>query len=313
VSAPATVAVVAWKATRTNAPLVAAWRRLGIPAERLTPHESLRRLGPGDVALVRLDVTEALDGVEPGLQGVALLGQRGVRVLNRPVALLAAHDKWETVRRLAREGIPQPWTLHRTRIEEIRAVPPPFVLKPRFGSWGRDVMLCRGSDDMEPCLAVLGDRAWFCRHGVLVQELIPPLGHDLRLIVAGGRIIGAAERHAAPGEWRTNVSLGGRAAPTHPPQDACALALRTAGALGTDLVGVDLLPVPDRGHVVLEVNGAAEFDAAYSLAGRDVFRDAAAALGLLSTTAQAQAAGAGERRPGAGPRLRATGRGGERD
>ena len=38
-------------------------------------------------------------------------------------------------------------------------------------------------------------------------------GHDLRVFVLGGRVLGAMRRHAPAGEWRTNVSLGGRAEP----------------------------------------------------------------------------------------------------
>jgi hypothetical protein len=134
------VAVIAWKQLPTNLPLVRGWRRLGIPAELLAPATALRRLGPGDVALVRLDVTSALDGVEPGLAEVAELPARGVRLLNRPEALLAAHDKLQTARRLATVGIPHPQTLHRNRPDEIRGLEPPLVLKPRFGSWGKDLM-----------------------------------------------------------------------------------------------------------------------------------------------------------------------------
>jgi glutathione synthase/RimK-type ligase-like ATP-grasp enzyme len=90
------------------------------------------------------------------------------------------------------------------------------VLKPRFGSWGKDLMLCRTVDELDRCLAVQRERPWFHRHGVLIQELIPPAGHDLRITVAGSHVVGATRRDAAPGEWRTNVTLGGRAEPARP-------------------------------------------------------------------------------------------------
>jgi hypothetical protein len=51
-----------------------------------------------------------------------------------------------------------------------------------------------------------------------------------------------------------------------------------ADAVAGDLVGVDLLPCADGGCVVLEVNGAVEFTAEYSLCGRDVFHAVAAEI-----------------------------------
>jgi len=274
------VAVVAWRPLPSNVPLVEGWRQLGIPAEFLRPQDASRQLAPGDVALVRLDVSPTLDRVEPGLGEIAALSRRGVRLLNSPAALLAAHDKRETAVRLGNAGIPHPRTLHLYRLEEVRAFHPPFVLKPRFGSWGQDVMLCRDIRELERCLARVGAKSWFRRHGVLIQELVPPLGYDLRLIVAGERVVGAERRRAAPGEWRTNEALGGRAEQAQPSEQEAVLAVKAARAIGADLVGVDLLPLPDDGSVVIEVNGAVDFDAEESLPGRNVYADAADALAL---------------------------------
>ena len=274
------VAVVAWKPFPSNLPLVEGWRRLGIRAELVRPPDASRRLGAGDVALLRLDVSPTLDRVEPGLASIAALRRRGVRLLNPPAALLAAHDKRETALRLENAGIPHPRTLHRHRLDEVRALDPPFVLKPRFGSWGQDVMVCRDVGELERCLATLGGKSWFHRHGVLVQELVPSLGYDLRVIVAGERVVGAQTRHAAPGEWRTNEALGGRSVQAQPSEQEAALAVEAAHAIGGDLLGVDLLPLGDAGSVVIEVNAAVDFDAEESLPGRNVYADAADALAL---------------------------------
>ncbi len=119
--------------------------------------------------------------------------------------------------------------------------------------------------------------AGFREHGVLVQELVQPQGWDLRIIVAGGRIVGAARRHAAEGEWRTNVALGGRTEATEPPPLARALALQAAAAIGCDLVGVDLLPGP-AGFFVAELNGVVDFRPQYALGPGDVFERAVAEL-----------------------------------
>jgi len=277
------VGVVAWKPLPSNLPLVEGWRRLGIRAELLRPGEARRRLGLGDVALARLDVASGLDGVEAGLLEIGVLQRLGVRVLNPPAALLAAHDKRETARRLTVAGIPHPRTLHRGRLEEVRALEFPFVLKPRFGSWGRDVMLCRDADELERCLARVRERSWFRRDGVLVQEFVPPQGYDLRVIVAGDRVVGAERRIAAAGEWRTNEALGARAAQAQPSERQSALAIEAAHAIGADLLGVDLLPLAGDGCVVIEVNGAVDFDAEESLPGRNVYIDAAEALALRET------------------------------
>ena len=108
---------------------------------------------------------------------------------------------------------------------------------------------------------------------MLAQELVPPLGWDLRIVVAGGSVVGAARRVAAPGEWRTNVSLGARSEPAAPPPLARTLALEAAAAIRGDLVGIDLLPLGE-GFVVSEVNGAVDFKAKYALGPGSVFRTA---------------------------------------
>jgi RimK family alpha-L-glutamate ligase len=261
-----------------NVSLAAGLRRLGADARLVAAREA--RLAAADVAVGRLDVLPTLDGVEEGLLELLWLERRGVRVVNPARALLAAHDKLRTFRLLQRAGVPQPETRHVTTESELRELDLPFVVKPRFGAWGRDVMRCRSAQELDACLRVVRGRRWFRRHGALAQELLPVRRHDLRILAAGGEVVGAAERRAAEGEWRTNVSLGGTARPAVPGQDACALAVAAAAASTADLVGVDLLRSAQDRLIVLELNGAVDFDETYSLEGRDVYADLAAALAL---------------------------------
>lgn len=265
--------------TEGNVNLVSGLRRLGFDSALMSASQALGSLEPGDVALVRLDVLPTLDGVEPGFELLPSLEKKGIRVFNRAEALLAAHDKLRTARRLGAAGLPHPRTEQLLEIEQVLELKPPVVLKPRFGSWGSDVWCCRLLAELRGRAGELTLRPWFHRHGVLAQELLSSPGHDLRLLVARGRLVGAVKRVAARGEWRTNVSVGGSLEPAAPLLAASELGLEAAAAIGADLVGVDLMPV-DGGFAVLELNGAPDFSDVYSLPERDVYADIVDALGL---------------------------------
>jgi [lysine-biosynthesis-protein LysW]--L-2-aminoadipate ligase len=187
--------------------------------------------------------------------------------------------------------------VHVGALDALESVSLPCVVKPRFGSWGADVFRCRDRSELADVARTIADRPWFRRHGALVQELMPTPGRDLRVLAASGRVVGAARRIAAPGEWRTNVTLGGSLERLERlDAAAAALSLAAAAALRAELVGIDLLQL-NREFVVIELNGAPEFDDRYSLPGTDVFAELAAALGLRAPVtardAQAPAHGIG--------------------
>jgi RimK family alpha-L-glutamate ligase len=268
-------AVVAQRSTPTNLALSSCIVP-GVESLLLTPAQALARLGPGDVALGRLDVLHSLDGVEPGAWAFETLEERGCRLLNRRHSIFAAHDKRRTTKVLAEAALPHPATQVVRGADAEIELEPPFVVKPPFGSWGEDVVLCQDRRALMDCLRGLRDRPWFRTTGAVVQELVPSIGHDLRLVVAGRRVVGAIERVAPAGEWRTNVALGGIRRPVVPPPRACDLAVAAATALGIDLVGIDLLPVGAGEYVVLELNAAVEFTPEY--AAEDAYGAAVSAL-----------------------------------
>ena len=165
------VAIVAHHRTSTNLALACARPGLRI----LEPAIAGRTLGEGDVAIGRLDVAASLDGIEAGLWELARLEGAGVRVLNRPRTLVAAHDKLATSRALLEANVAHPRTAHVTAPSDSVPFDPPFVVKPRFGSRGLDVVLCQDAAVLRRHLVAIADRPWFASHGALVQELVPPI------------------------------------------------------------------------------------------------------------------------------------------
>jgi [lysine-biosynthesis-protein LysW]--L-2-aminoadipate ligase len=268
---------LAGRLTPTNVSLLDAFRELEPDAALLPLEDVARRAGPADLVLARLDVLPSLDGIEPGFGRLESLERAGISVVNPAGALLAAHDKLATALRLTRAGVPHPRTAHVGDAVTAPALEFPVVVKPRFGSWGRDVVRCADPAELQATIASFSERPWFRRQGALVQELVPPLGYDVRVLVAAGQVVGAVQRVAAPGEWRTNIALGGRRLPTIPSAEACATAVEAAAAIGGGFVGVDLLPTR-YGYVVVELNGCVDFTHEYSFPGEDVFGEVARAL-----------------------------------
>lgn len=275
--------IVAATATPTNCALAEAFGRKGYCTEIAA--SQLGDFTRGDVIIGRLDVLDTLDGVEAGLDELGAFEHSAALLVNRPKALLSAHDKLLTALLLAHAAVRQPATAYVRDAGPTALFDPPYVVKPRFGSWGRDVIFCESNEDLRRSLAELEERSWFRRQGAVVQEFIP---HrlDLRVVVAGGSVIGAVERVPPPGEWRTNVTLGAVRCPADPTPEAQETALRAVAALQIDLAGVDLVLDEHGRYVVLEINGAVDFAAEYRR-DRNVFDTAVEAL---LTTASTQTA-----------------------
>src|SRR5688500_4130642 len=171
------------KPTHTNCALVAAFERLGCPV-RLAHVAPEGGLAPGGVAIGRIDVLPTLDGIEATLGELSELERQGAQVLNRSSALVAAHDKLMTALFLGRAGVAQPMTAH-VRDVSVPTFGPPYVVKPRFGSWGQEVHLTHDEGDLRELLERLREQPWFQRQGALVHSLVQPTGRDLRVVVAG--------------------------------------------------------------------------------------------------------------------------------
>jgi len=207
---------------------------------------------------------------DPGVQFelYRALEGTGNLVANRIDALLAAQDKLRTSWLLRLAGVPTPPAAVAQSPREAAgalAALGEVVVKPITGSLGDG--LVRASPGPAGRRAVLD---FLGRDGaVYMQRYVPHPGRDARLFVVGPRVVGAMERVAAPGEWRTNVGLGASVRQLDPPAPFVRAAIEAARALGLDWAGVDLLSGPD-GPTVLEVNGTPSWEGILEATGRDM-------------------------------------------
>jgi RimK family alpha-L-glutamate ligase len=222
-----------------------------------------------DAVLARIIPNGSLDQIIFRVDLLHWLEHRGVVVMNRARAIERSVDKFLTTALLHDAGLPTPATVVCERatdaMDAVRTMGD-VVIKPLFGSMGHG--LVRVSD---PDAALRVVRALEQIRAVFyVQKAIDHDGRDVRAFVVGGRVLGAIERTAVAGDWRTNVSRGGVARPFSLPAAWADLAIRAAAVVGAEYAGVDLLPSRGGDVFVLEVNGIPGWEGLQRATGLDV-------------------------------------------
>jgi RimK family alpha-L-glutamate ligase len=252
------------------------------------PYEGLRaRIGAGgpgslscestsildaDAVLARIIPNGSLEQVIYRVDALHWIEERGIPVMNSPRAIERAVDKFYTTALLREAGLPTPETAVCERMADAMDTARTMlaggdvILKPIFGSMGHGLVRLTDPDAAFRVLRSLEQvRAVF-----YLQRAIDHGGRDIRVFVVGGRIVGAIERWAPDGDWRTNVARGASAQPFTLPAEWVPLALRAAAAVGADYAGVDLLPSHDGTVFVLEVNAIPGWQGLQRATGVDV-------------------------------------------
>jgi RimK family alpha-L-glutamate ligase len=182
-------------------------------------------------------------------------------------------DKFYTTALLQEARLPVPETVVCDRadaamdaIRRMLASGGEVIVKPMFGSMGHGLVRIA---DAELAWRVVRPLEQM-RSVFYVQRAIDSGRRDVRLFVVGGRVVGAIERTAPPGDWRTNVARGGIARAIEPSSDWVDYALAATRAVGADYAGVDLLESRTGGVFVLEVNGIPGWKGLQSATGVDV-------------------------------------------
>jgi ribosomal protein S6--L-glutamate ligase len=222
-----------------------------------------------DAVIVRTMPPGSLEQVVFRMDVLHQLESAGRRVLNPPRALEICVDKYLASARLDAAGLPTPPTIvcqdAEAAIAAFHQLGGDVVVKPLFGSEGKGMVRV---SDIEIAWRVF--RTLERLQNILyVQQFIRHPGWDLRVFVIDNRVLTAMRRHARD-DWRTNVAQGGRTEPITLSAEEEQLALAAAAAVGAPIAGVDLLPRPDGGYDVLEVNAVPGWRALAPATGVDV-------------------------------------------
>ena len=241
--------------------------RTGGGQGRLSSHAE--QLLEVDAVLARIIPNGSLEQIIYRVDALHWLQQHRVLVMNTPLAIERSVDKFYTTALLHEAGIPTPETVVCEGVADAMSAVREFgdaVIKPLFGSMGHGMV--RVSD---PDVAFRVTRALEQVRSVFyVQRVVDHGGRDVRAFVVGNHVLGAIERIAAGGDWRTNVARGASVGSFELPDAWAQLAVRAAALVGADYAGVDLLPARDGSVFVLEVNGIPGWQGLQRATGLDV-------------------------------------------
>jgi ribosomal protein S6--L-glutamate ligase len=158
--------------------------------------------------------------------------------------------------KFSKAGLPIPKTIQPLNIGDIKTQTKvlgfPLIVKKQMSSKGRGVMLAKNFKQLGELLKNEDLSLLF------LQQYIPS-NFDVRVLVLGGRILGAIKRTAKKGEFRSNIAQGGTAEVYLLNKKIGSLAIAAAKASGNEFAGVDIMIDSKNKPYILESNRAPQF------------------------------------------------------
>lgn len=233
-----------------------------------------------DYAVTHLeDLPEVAFIMDKDVAAVAQLEAFGVRCVNSSQSIALCDNKAYTHAALTRAGIAHPKTITAPLVyrnleaeewansEFVAAVEQalgfPAVAKHAVGSWGSGVFLVENRDELIDVLREAYPAP------VIVEEYVAGShGRDARIYMVGDTPVAAMRRFGQGGDFRANITGGGRAEAWEPPAEYVDVARAAMTALGLDIGSVDFLDAQE--PLVGEVNSNAQFASLTETTGIDV-------------------------------------------
>jgi RimK family alpha-L-glutamate ligase len=198
--------------------------------------------------------------------------QAGVPCINGSLPIEIVKDKLRTSQILSRAGIAIPNTMMvRMPIDDglVEAnIGFPCVVKVVTGSYGEGVYLCERNRDYKKLMEFI-DNLGNKKTMIVQKYMADRVGEDLRVLVIGGKVLGAMKRTAPEGDFRANITNGGVGENFPLTKEIEFLARETARSLNLDIAGVDLL-FDKNSFVVCEANSNPGFSGFEKYCGVDV-------------------------------------------
>jgi len=206
--------------------------------------------------------------------GCAVLRQceeMGMFCLNSSLGINTSRDKLRSIQLLARHNIGFPQTIFVKQkgtiipaIKELGGAP--VIIKLLEGTQGVGVILADTNKVAEAIVETLQS----AKQNVLIQKFVEESkGTDIRVIVAGNKVIAAMRRTAQGDEFRSNVHRGGKVEKVKLNEKFERTAIRAAQIMGLNVAGVDMLE-GKAGPQIMEVNSSPGLEGIEMATGIDV-------------------------------------------
>lgn len=199
-------------------------------------------------------------GASVTFYGAALIRQfemQGIATCVPSQSLIMARDKLHSLQVLTQTNVGMPktyFTHYFYNIDEIITAVGgfPFVVKQIEGTQGHGVFLIK---NRKQTAEVIHHHRNNNIRFVIQEYIAESKGSDVRALVVGNKVVAAMKRHAAKGDFRSNLHQGGQAEVVELSDEENDTAIKSAQAMGLEVAGVDMLQ-SKRGPLVLEVNAS---------------------------------------------------------
>jgi ribosomal protein S6--L-glutamate ligase len=229
-----------------------------------------RKIRSCDVLIPKVAATTAID-LEVSI--VKQFQMMNVPVVNGYLPIARAKNKLRTLQILTKYGVPVPRSIIVRKLEYIdKAIEKvngyPVILKTPFGSWGTGVVLLESRRSLYSALDIIWKNLE--SNIILIQAYVAEAGgSDYRAFVLGDRVVAAMKRTARPGDFRSNISIGGSGVNIVLTDEEQKLAVKASKLLGLKMSGVDILRSKN-GPLIMELNANPGFLGLSRVSGVDI-------------------------------------------